>query len=109
MDDQLIQFDRGSTVKTHDIIIRDDNKCEKDINETFFSNMEVFGDSSFINVSVPETAITIDDSNEGECGKPLLAIFPARDFLLKYLDKGTTTFFMCVTIEYTSNHKSSEL
>ena len=62
-----MKFEEGDLIKTHDIIIKDDYMCERDV-ETFFSNIAVDSDNQFINVTVPQTAVFIDDSNEGECG-----------------------------------------
>ena len=63
--------------------------------------MEVSGDSLFINVSVPEAKITIDDSNEGECGKPLDSNIYSQALLVllcKCLGKGIGILFLYVHV-----------
>ena len=67
IDGETVKFNEGELTKTHDIIIKDDYICETD-GEEFFSNIEVGSDNLYINVTVPQAAVVIDDSNEGECG-----------------------------------------
>ena len=64
---EIVQFNAGDITRTHTIIINDDDECEKDPNENFFSNIAL--DSG---VTVPRAMVTIDDTAEPECGKHCL-------------------------------------
>ena len=66
---QLIQFNAGDVTRNHTIEIVDDDECEKDPNEHFFSNISNTSGISTISVTVPQTTITINDTDELECGK----------------------------------------
>ena len=65
----IIQFNAGDVTQTHRIIINDDNECEKDPNENFFSNIALNSGIPGITVTVPRATVTIDDTAEPECGK----------------------------------------
>ena len=68
MTDQIITFEVGDVTQTHTIRINNDNICEDQPNENFFSNIAL---SSGIDVSVtePRATVTIDDTGEDECSK----------------------------------------
>ena len=66
---QIIQFNTGDTNQTHTIIIRQDDICEDDPNEFFFSNIQLDSGLPIINVIRPQATVIIDDSGEIECGK----------------------------------------
>ena len=66
---EIIQFNVGDVTKTHTIIINDDNECEKDPNENFFSNIALDSGVPDITVIIPRAMVTIDDTAEPECGK----------------------------------------
>ena len=69
MDGEIIQFNAGDVTQTHTITINNDNECEDDPNENFFSNIALNSGIPDITVTVPQATITIDDSGELECGK----------------------------------------
>ena len=66
---QIINFNRGDVTQTHTITINDDDLCENDPNENFFSNIVLASGIPDINVTVPRATITIGDTNEIECSK----------------------------------------
>ena len=66
---QLIQFNTGDTKQMHTIIIRQDNICETDPDEFFFSNIILVSGTQPIDVIRPQATVFIDDSLEPECGK----------------------------------------
>ena len=66
---QIIQFSRGDTAQSHIILINDDDECEKDPNEIFFSNIALDSGIPDITVTIPRATVTIDDTAEPECGK----------------------------------------
>ena len=66
---QIIQFNRGDVTQTHTITINDDDECERDQNESLFSNIALVSGIPDINVTVPRATVTIDDTAEPECGK----------------------------------------
>ena len=66
---QIIQFNRGDVTQTHTILISDDDECEKNLNEMFFSGISLDGGIPDITLTVPRAAITINDTAELECGK----------------------------------------
>ena len=74
IDIETVKFNEGELTKTHNIIIKDDYICEMD-GEEFFSNIEVGSDNLYINVTVPEATVVIDDLNEGECGMCNIIIY----------------------------------
>ena len=65
----LIQFSRGDVTQTHTITINDDDLCENDPNENFFSNIALVSGIPEIDVTVPRATVTINDTAEPECGK----------------------------------------
>ena len=66
---EIVQFNTGDVTRTHTIIINDDDECEKDPNENFFSNIALDSGIPDITVTVPRAMVTIDDTAEPECGK----------------------------------------
>ena len=66
---EIIQFNVGDVTRTHTIIINDDDECEKDPNENFFSNVALNSGIPDITVTVPRATGTINDTSEPECGK----------------------------------------
>ena len=66
---QLIQFNTGDTNQTHTITIAQDDLCEIDPNEFFFSNITLVSGIQPIDVIRPQATVIIDDIMEPECGK----------------------------------------
>ena len=66
---QIIQFNTGDTTQSHIILINDDDECEKDPNENFFSIIALNSGIPDITVTVPRAIVTINDTAEPECGK----------------------------------------
>ena len=66
---QVIQFNAGDIIQMHTILINDDNNCEKNPNENFFSNITLNSGIPDILVTVPRATVTIDETAEPECGK----------------------------------------
>ena len=66
---QIIQFNTGDTNQTHTITIAQDDLCENDPNEFFFSNIMLDSGIPIITVTRPQATVVIDDSLELECGK----------------------------------------
>ena len=66
---QVIQFSAGDITQMHTIFIKDDDNCEKDPNENFFSNITLNSGIPGILVTVPHATVTIDETAEPECGK----------------------------------------
>ena len=69
MSEQVIQFNAGDITQMHTIIINDDDNCEKDPNEDFFSNITLNSGIPGNLVTVPHATVTIDETAEPECGK----------------------------------------
>ena len=66
---QIIQFNTGDTNQTHTITIAQDDLCETDPDEFFFSNIMLVGGIQPIDVIRPQAVVVIDDSLEPECSK----------------------------------------
>ena len=66
---QIITFAEGQMRATHTIIINQDDDCEYDPNENFFSNISLNSDKQPISVIRPCAEVIIDDTNEPECRK----------------------------------------
>ena len=66
---EFITFNAGDVNKTHTITINDDNECEDDPDERFFSLAGAVSGISDITVTVDRANITINDSGEAECGQ----------------------------------------
>ena len=65
----IVQFAMGDTFQTHTIIINDDNVCENEPNEFFFSNISLGTGVQPIFVIQPQATVIIDDAAEPECRK----------------------------------------
>ena len=72
MTGDIIQFSRGDVTQTHTITINDDEECEDEPNESFFSNIALDGGID-INITIDQAVITINDTAEPECGKCIIA------------------------------------
>ena len=66
---EIVQFAVGDTFQTHTIIINDDNVCEHDPNEFFFSNISLDTGMEPMFVIQPQATVRIDDAAETECRK----------------------------------------
>ena len=66
---QIITFAEGQMRATHTIIINQDDDCENDPNENFFSNISLNSGQQPISVIRPRAEVIIDDSAEPECRK----------------------------------------
>ena len=69
---EIVQFNTGDVTRTHTILINDDEGCENNPNENFFSNIALDSGVPEITVTVPRAMVTIDDTAEPECGKHCL-------------------------------------
>ena len=78
---EIIQFNAGDVTQTHTITISDDDECEKDPNENFFSNITLDSGIPDIAVTVPQATVTINDTAEQECGKKFL--YTVKEKLMK--------------------------
>ena len=58
----------------HTILIGQDDICETDPDEFFFSNIIIVSGTQPIDVICPQATVIIDDSLEPECGKLLIQI-----------------------------------
>ena len=76
---QLIQFNMGDVRVMHTIRINQDEICETDPDEFFFSDITFNSGMQPINVIRETATITIDDSNEPECSKSHL--FPLNTYI----------------------------
>ena len=67
---EIITFVEGQMRATHTIIINQDDDCENDPNENFFSNISLnSGQQQLISVIRPRAEVIIDDTDEPECRK----------------------------------------
>ena len=62
-------FEAGDVTQTHRIQINDDNICEDQPNENFFSNIALNSETPDIFVTEPRATLIIDDTGEDECSK----------------------------------------
>ena len=69
MTNQIIAFTAGQMRATHRIIINQDDECEDDPNENFFSNIALDSGTLPISVIRPRAEVIIDNTNESECSK----------------------------------------
>ena len=69
MSGQIIQFNTGDINQIHRINITQDEDCEDDPIELFFSNIVLDSGVQPIEVIRPEAIILINDTAEPECGK----------------------------------------
>ena len=65
---EIIIFTRGQVRETRRVITNQDDECETDPDENFFSNLVFDSGIQPITVIRPRAEIIIDDSNEPECG-----------------------------------------
>ena len=61
-------FEAGDVTRTHRIQIND-NICENQPNENFFSNFALNSGIGDIFVTESQATVTIDDTGEDECSK----------------------------------------
>ena len=69
MADVRLDFAVGEDRACHVVTITDDDICENDPNESFFSNLVLGGGEPPIMVDPPRAEVIIDDNEEPECGK----------------------------------------
>ena len=62
-------FEAGDVTRTHRIQINNDNECEKEPNEIFFSNISLNTNNPDIIVIEPQATVIINDTAEPECGR----------------------------------------
>ena len=74
MNEQLV-FGLGETRVCHTITITNDNICESDPNEFFFSDLSYVSGIQPIAIDPSRAQVIIDDTNEPECGKYSVFIF----------------------------------
>ena len=65
----ILTFNLGDERVTHTIIIKQDDLCENDPYEDFFSNLALDSGVQPITVIRPRAQIIIDDTLEAECSK----------------------------------------
>ena len=70
---QLLVFNLGDERVTHTITINQDNECEDDSSEDFFSNLAHVSGVQPITVIRPHSQVIIDDTLEPECSKCILS------------------------------------
>ena len=75
MSDQIIQFNTGDINQIHRIDITQDDLCEIDPIELFFSNIVLDSGVQPIEVIRPQATVFINDTLEPECGKGHLTSF----------------------------------
>ena len=68
MTGEIIQFNAGDVTQTHTITINNDEECEDEPNESFFSNIALDGGID-IDITIDQAVITINDTAEPECGE----------------------------------------
>ena len=66
---EVLDFTVGQDRVCHNISITDDDICDNDPNEFFFSNLELGSRGRRIDVDPEQAQVIIDDTNELECGK----------------------------------------
>ena len=66
---EIIQFNVGDVRVNHNITIIDDEICEDNPNEFFYSNLTLFSGEQPIIVIRPDALIVIDDTLEPDCSK----------------------------------------
>lgn len=73
-DEQLI-FSHGTTRVCHSIFIMNDAICERDTNETFFSELAYISGVLPITINPTTAQVVIDDTDEPECKYELNDIY----------------------------------
>ena len=66
---ELLVFARGENRRCHTVLITQDDICEIDQIEDFFSNLAYVSGIIPIIIDPPRTHVIINDTNEPECGK----------------------------------------
>ena len=86
-----MEFAEGQSTRTFTISVINDTQCNKDPNKQFFASLSAIAGIQFINITVSEATITIDDSSEPECGQfsypylvRYLKFLPAADIVVGY-------------------------
>ena len=69
MSKQIIQFEAGDVLQSHTITINNNNHCEIGQKKTFSSYISLESGIGIISVTVPQAIVTIDDTDDKECGK----------------------------------------
>ena len=67
VDGEELVFPRGSTRMCHTIDITNDDICESDPNEFFFSDLAYVSGDQPIAIAPSTARVVIDDSDEPEC------------------------------------------
>ena len=67
--DELLVFTMGAERVTHTITILQDDDCENNPNEFFFTNLAFVSGVQPINVIRPRAQVIINDDLEPECSK----------------------------------------
>ncbi|CAI8026301.1 Deleted in malignant brain tumors 1 protein [Geodia barretti] len=91
---EIIQFNAGDITQTHTITINDDNDCEENPNENFFSNFVLDRGFPDVTVTVPQATVTIDDSGEIECDP----IEVGYEFSVYTTTEGTGVVTLCTVV-----------
>ena len=66
---ELLVFAQGQSRECHTVLITQDDICEIDRIEDFFSDLAYVSGIMPINIDPPRTRVIVDDTNEPECGK----------------------------------------
>ena len=74
-------FEAGDFTQTHRIIIDNDNDCEKEPNENFFSEIALESGIPDIFVTGSRATVTINDTAEPECGRLTYIYIPTLNIL----------------------------
>ena len=67
VDEQFV-FRHGDTHMCHNVTISNDDVCESDTNENFFSDLLLISGAQPINITRPTAEVIIVDVDEPECG-----------------------------------------
>ena len=100
----VIQFDVGDIRVTHTIRIIQDQICETDPNEVFFSNI-AFNSGVQPIIMIRQTAeIIIDDSAEPECSEISKHNTYVHSFSMSYCYVNISTMLFCVRMNVMKSH-----
>ena len=89
---QIIQFNTGDVNQIHRINITQDEDCEIDPIELFFSNIVLDSGVQPIEVIRPLATVFINDTLEPECGKSHLTSIDIHTSYILLLCSGTRVF-----------------
>ena len=64
-----LDFASGDERACHNVSIIDNDICEDNPNENFFSSLEFGGGEQPITIDPAQTEVIIDDTNQPECGE----------------------------------------